>query len=258
MFKRYISSNLHVALALWAFCYVIALPHGLRFSFYLQLAVFGFGWAAYQYLHVFVPSFYKKQRPGIWSILSFISALSIGVFGLINLPKSDWIVFFGVGVLTFCYALPFGAKMGLRFVPTIKIFIVAVCWTALAMLSLKELPSDIFVLVAVKSLLWIICLILPFELRDMHKDAPALKTFPQLLGTNGVFGLGLFLSLLIAFIAFKTVQVDVLLWVEWLMSILIIISIKIAPKRTNVFTAFWVEGIPILWLLLSVLSLSLY
>ena len=230
----------------------------MRFPFHLQLAVFGFGWAAYQYLHVFVPSFYKKQRLGIWNVLAFTLAIGVGVFGLVNLPKADWILFFGVGVLTFFYALPFGAKMGLRFVPTVKIFIVALCWTALAMVSLKELPTTVFVLVTVKSLLWIVCLILPFELRDMHKDAPSLKTFPQLLGTNGVFGFGIFLSLTIAFLAFKTVQVDVLLWVEWLMSVLLLLAIKITPKRKPTFTSFWVEGIPILWLLLSVLSLSLY
>ena len=101
-----------------------------------------------------------------------------------------------------------------------------------------------------------ICLILPFELRDMQKDEKTLKTLPQLLGVNGVKLLGLMLVGVTAFLAFKTVAVDVLLYVEWVMLMLLGIALYCtSPKRSPMFTSFWVEGIPILWFVGSVITL---
>lgn len=257
LLQRYISSNLHVTLALWAFCRVFALQQGIQISVSLQFAVFGFGWAAYQYLHVFVPVLYRQQPLTFAKGFPFLLALSLGFFGLMSQPLSIWIVFGFVGILTFCYALPFGEKMGLRFVPTLKIFVVALCWTTLAMLSLKALPESVLALEAVKALLWMICLILPFELRDMQKDEPKLKTLPQLLGVHGVKILGTVLICVLAFLAFQTNQINVLLWVEWTMLLLLGIAIfSSSPRRHVVFTSFWVEGIPIMWFMLSVFVLT--
>ena len=175
---------------------------------------------------------------------------------MISQPIFIWVAFGFVSVLTFCYALPFGAKMGLRFVPTIKVFVVALCWTVFVMISLTELPKNVFVLVSTKALLWMICLILPFELRDLQKDDKALKTLPQLLGVNGVKLLGYIFIGVTAFLSFKTVAVEVLLWVEWGMLLLLAIALYVAsPKRSPLFTSFWVEGIPILWLVGSVFAL---
>ncbi|MDA0779547.1 MAG: hypothetical protein O2810_02950 [Bacteroidetes bacterium] len=252
LLQRYTSSNLHVALALWAFCYVFAFQQGVPFSFSLQCAVFGFGWAAYQYLHVFVPFLYKQQSLILKKVFPFVLALSLGFYGLISQPVFIWIAFGFVGVLTFCYALPLGAKMGLRFVPTLKIFVVALCWAVLAMLSLFGLSKKVFILLLLKALLWMICLILPFELRDIQKDEKFLKTLPQLLGVHGVKLLGFILIGFVGFVGYYTVPVNNLLWVEWGMLLLLGISLySMSSKRSPMFTSFWVEGIPILWLAVS-------
>lgn len=256
LLQRYTSSSLHVALALWAFCRVFALQQGASFSFSLQCAVFGFGWAAYQYLHVYVPVLYQQQPLRFKRIFPFLLALFIGFYGLISQAVFIWVAFGFVSVLTFCYALPFGAKMGLRFVPTVKVFVVALCWTVFVTVNLTALPNNLFVLVSIKALLWMICLILPFDLRDLQKDEKALKTLPQLLGVNGVKLLGCILIGFTAFLAFKTVAVAVLLWVEWGMLLLLAIALYCAsPKRSPLFTSFWVEGIPVLWFVGSVFAL---
>ncbi len=102
-----------------------------------------------------------------------------------------------------------------------------------------------------------ICLILPFDLRDLQKDEKALKTLPQLFGVNGVKVLGFILISFTAFMAFKTVAVDVLLYVEWGMLLLLAIALYGAsPKLSPMFTSFWVEGIPILWFVASILTLT--
>lgn len=257
LFQRYISSNLHVTLSLWAFCGVFALQQGAPFSLSLQCAVFGFGWAAYQYLHAFVPILYRQQQVTFSKLFYALLALSLGFYGLMLQPVFVWISFGFAGMLTFCYALPFGAKMGLRFVPTLKVFVVALCWTVLATIPLNALPKNLFVLVSIKALTWMICLILPFDLRDLQKDEKALKTLPQLFGVNGVKVLGFILISFTAFMALKTVAVDVLLYVEWGMLLLLAIALYGAsPKRSPMFTSFWVEGIPILWFVASILTLT--
>ena len=254
LLQRYTSSNFHVALALWAFCRVFALQQSISFSFALQCAIFGFGWAGYQYLKDYVPVFYQQQSLSFIKLTPLLIAVILGFYGLISQPFFIWVAFGFVGVLTFCYALPFGAKMGLRFVPTIKVFVVALCWTVLAMVSLTALPKNLFVLVSIKAMLWMICLILPFELRDMQKDEKFLKTLPQLLGFNGVKRLGVMLIGLTAFFAFETVAVRTFLWVEWGMLLLLAIALYCAsPKRSPLVTSFWVESIPVLWLLASIL-----
>lgn len=234
------------------------MQQGQALSFSMQCAIFGFGWAAYQYLHNFVPIIYNKNRIGFWMSFIFIVSLAIGFFGLSRLTKSDWSVFFGIGVLTFCYALPFGAKMGLRFVPTLKVFVVIISWTAMAMLPLVSLPRMVFVWVSIKAALWILCLMLPFELRDLDKDALSLKTIPQLLGISGTKKLGYALLCILCFLAYQTVQITALFWVEITMLMLLGVAIKRSPKQTTLFTSFWVEGIPIVWLLGSTLLLTLY
>lgn len=222
----------------------------------MQCALFGFGWVAYQYTNRFVPVLYKRQAVSFGNIALFVLAIALGFWGLVAQPLNVWRVFFGIGILTFCYALPFGAHMGLRFVPTLKVFVVALSWTTLALLPLISLPHQVFVWVTAKSVLWMLCLMLPFELRDMHKDAPSLKTIPQLLGISGTKTLGYVLLCGLAFLAYQTVQVTALFWVELIMLLLMGLAINASPKHSETFTAFWVEGIPILWFFLSLLVLS--
>ena len=257
MFKHYLSSSLHVAFALWAYCNVLALQQGLSVSASMQCAFFGFGWAAYQYTNQFVPMLYKKQAVSAGNIALFVVALVLGFWGLMAQPLYVWVVFFGIGILTFCYALPFGAHMGLRFVPTLKVFVVALSWTTLALLPLISLPKQVFVWVAAKSLLWILCLMLPFELRDVHKDAPSLKTVPQVIGVAGTKRLGFVLIFLCGLMASLTVSYTPLLYVEFAALLLLgLATYKANSNQSKIFASFWVESIPIFWFVASLLVLS--
>ena len=255
LLKSYLSSSVHVAFALWAFSNVLALQQGISLSLSMHCALFGFCWAGYQYTNTFVPILYKKQAVSIGNIILFIVALALGFSGLMAQSYTFWWVFFGVGVLTLCYALPFGSNMGLRYVPMLKVFVVVLSWAVMALLPLISLPKQLFVWVVVKTVLWVLCIMLPFELRDLCKDALRLKTIPQLIGISGTKILGYLLLCEIAYLAYFTVQVRTLFWVEIIMLFLLGLSISVSPKRSENFTAFWVEGIPILWFLGSVFAL---
>ena len=257
--KNYISSNLHVTLALWAFCRVIALQQGISMAYSLQLAIVGFGWAAYQYIQIFVPLLFKKTTLKPLSFLRLSGAIFLGIFGLMYQPFSMWIVFALLSVITVLYALPFGSKKGLRFIPVLKIFAVALCWTILATVSLVELQTELLFLIGLKALLWMIVLILPFEIRDMQKDASSLKTIPQLLGEWQTKLFGFLLVVLLVVLGTKTVMYVPLLWAELVaLGILALALYGMHSKRNNYYTVLWIEAIPILWLVLSMLAVMLF
>ena len=257
--KNYISSNLHVTLALWAFCRTIALQQGISIAYSLQLAIVGFGWAAYQYIQIFVPFFIKKITPKPLSFLRFFAAIFLGVFGLMSQPFSVWVVFAFLTFITVLYALPLKSKKGLRFIPALKIFAVALCWTTLATVSLVALQNELFLLIGLKALLWMVVLILPFEIRDMHKDASSLKTIPQLLGKQQTKLFGFLLVTVLAVLATKTVMYTPLLWAELVTLVILALALfGMHSKRNIYYTSLWIEAIPVLWLVLSITAVILF
>ena len=255
----YISSKLHVALSLWAFCQVTALQQGGRISLSLQLAIFCFGWAAYWYAHQVVPYYYKhKQLPFLQSFFT-LCALLAGVILLRYQPYSIQLIFFGLGIISFCYAIPFGPSMGLRFIPGIKIFLIAICWASFAAVGVCASTGSVTLMVVVKSILWVVLLTLPFDVRDMDKDAQKLKTIPQLLGLNKTRVLGFVLALIIIFLIDQTVPISNLQYAAYVVLALVLMCyIRMHPKRHLHFTSFWIEGIPLLWYGISVFSLIFY
>lgn len=251
--RLYIESSLHVAFSLWAFCYVFAMQQGVDLAVSLQCAIFGFGWFAYQYFHFIVPALLKKKRINLRQITMLFSAAVVGFYGLvIGAIPVVWLVFIFVGMLTATYVLPFGTKMGLRYVPTLKIFIVALCWSTLATFGLYNLTSVHFILVASKAILWVLALIVPLEIHDLTKDAPSLKTLPQVLGIRGVKLLSYALILMVAALAFITSTSIKFAWVETgMLALLGILIFKVKAVQPKYITSLFVEAIPVLWLGLS-------
>ena len=147
--------------------------------------------------------------------------------------------------------------MGLRYIPTLKIFIVALCWSTLATFTLYNAASVHFVLIASKAILWILVLIVPLEIHDLNRDAPRLKTLPQVLGVKGVKLLSYILILIAIVLAFMTATKNILAWIE--IGVLIVLGIlifKVKRDRPKHLTSLYVEAIPVLWLGLSYLALT--
>jgi hypothetical protein len=255
--RPYIESSLHVALSLWAFCNVLAMQQGVDVAVSLQCAIFGFGWVAYQYFHFVVPALVKRKRINLLQVTMLFCATAIGIFGLATQTTAVWFIFVFVGMITALYTLPFRAQMGLRYIPTLKIFIVALCWSTLATFALYNAASVHFVLIASKAILWILVLIVPLEIHDLNRDAPRLKTLPQVLGVKGVKLLSYILILIAIVLAFMTATKNILAWIE--IGVLIVLGIlifKVKRDRPKHLTSLYVEAIPVLWLGLSYLALT--
>lgn len=256
-FRSYIKSSLHVALSLWAFCCVFAMQQGFDLTQSLQCTIFGFGWFAYQYFHFIVPALVEKRRINLPQAITLLSAIAIGFYGLVAQTTTVWLIFVFVGMITSVYALPFGAHMGLRYVPTLKIFIVALCWSTLATFGLYNLTSVHFALVASKAILWVLALIVPLEIHDLNSDAPSLKTLPQVLGVSGVKLLSYALILMASVLAFMTSTSITFAWVEIGMLVLLgVLIFKVKTDRPKYITSLLVEAIPVLWLALSYMAVT--
>jgi hypothetical protein len=255
--RSYIKTSIHVALSLLAFCNVFAMQQGVDLSVPLQCAIFGFGWVAYQYFHFIVPALVKEQRINLPQATMLFGAIAIGFYGLVTQATTVWVVFGFVAVITTLYTLPFGAQMGLRYIPTLKIFIVALCWSTLATFELYNVVSFDFILIASKAILWILVLIVPLEIHDLNRDAPRLKTLPQVLGVRGVKLLSYTLILLAIALAFMTGTTNILAWVETgMLALLGILIFKVKRDQPKHLTSLYVEAIPMLWLGLSYLGLT--
>ena len=144
----------------------------------------------------------------------------------------------------------------LRALQSIKIFLVAVVWAGVTVLvPLVDLyPAIEFDhwISFFQRFLWIIVLTIPFEIRDLSYDSKGLRTFPQVLGIKRSKALGIFFLLVILIIEFLKDTISH----SYLFSLLIIILVTgiflllTKERQSRYYTSFWVEGIPIVWLLL--------
>ena len=94
---------------------------------------------------------------------------------------------------------------------------------------------------------------LPFEIRDMRYDSLKLATIPQRIGIRNTKTIGAILAVqMLVLELFKDeliVQQFVVLFVIVILTIIVLFQSNVNQKAY--FSSFWVEGIPILWLVLS-------
>jgi hypothetical protein len=109
------------------------------------------------------------------------------------------------------------------------------------------LPIDFYVSLLQRFFI-LTSLLIPFEIIDSKTDLETMNTLPQLLGINSskIFGV----ILLIPFMVLEFLKPNPS-YVVLLISIITAMFIKFTSlKRNKYYTSFWVESIPILWLIL--------
>ena len=165
-------------------------------------------------------------------------------------------IFFG---LTFLYAVPvFSKDRNFRNFTGIKIYIVALCWAGVTIL-LPLMDAEVGLTTAillkfVQRFILVIILILIFEIIDLRSDAAELQTVPQKIGVGRTKFLGL--GLLVLFYLLEFFQHSFVSQQLVINFILIVVTalftIFANPNRSKYYTSFWVEIIPIFWLILEV------
>jgi len=178
-------------------------------------------------------------------------------------------VFFilGLGLVTFFYAIPFlpkhfflDSKNNLRNVGGVKVYLIALVWAGVTVF-LPIINNDYavnidVVITGIQRFVFIVVLMLPFEIRDLMYDSLKLATIPQKIGVKqtkmmGVVLLGLFLFLEFFKEGTTTKSLLVSILISVVTGLFLIVSKK---EQGKYYSSFWVEGLPVLWLFLMLLS----
>ena len=177
-------------------------------------------------------------------------------FGLKNSIKFLIFVMF---ILTLVYALPLfpnqnKRKENLRNIHGVKVYIIAIVWAVVTyVLPLFYLNQDISFnnyLGTLNRFLFILLFMLPFELRDLKNDNPNLGTIPQLIGVKGTKQLSIWLSAIITALNIIYFTNHKYLIVAIIFAIITMAATLLYnEKKSRLYTAFFVESIPIFWLL---------
>lgn len=267
LFDFYINSSIHVALAVVSLCLVTSLHFDvppdsdlLFFVFFGSITGYNFvKYAGIAKLH------HRSLARGlrliqIFSFFSFLLFLWSAFW--VSLEVLLWTGIFGL--LTLLYALPvFSKNRNLRSISGVKIFIIALVWAGvtvvLPLFPGEELRTGNVILEFLQRFLLVLAWIFPFEIRDLRYDLRQLGTIPQRVGVTRTKILGI--SLLAAAVFLEALKVKPAAG-EFL-ALLITAGIsamfiwKAKERQSSYYSSFWVEAIPVIWVITLIFIRSL-
>lgn len=265
-FNFYIDSSVHVALSVYSLTWITLLEFELPYDENLLYFIFFASITGYNFVKYFGVAKFHHRRLTSWlkaiQIFSFFCFLLMCYYGL-QLSHKSLFYILGFGVVTFLYAIPFLPKHlfldkqhNLRSIGGLKIYLIALVWTGVTVFlplieNTYQINNDV-ILTAVQRFLFIIVLMLPFEIRDLNYDSLKLSTMPQIIGVKQTKIAGVLLLVVFYFAEFfknSTVVCNIVA----LSIITIITALFLVFSNINqgkYYSAFWVEGLTIIWLVL--------
>jgi hypothetical protein len=264
LFRFYVESNLHVGLAGASFTLITLFNYSEINKIIFSGFVFFSTVLSYQFIRIFencectyksVLFFINKQTVAIKALIA-IAVVGMIYFGwLIGISKL-WILFPAV-LLTFWYAIPVlkknNKRISLRNYPNLKLFSIALVWSIVTVLfPLQEQIVEIYVwLLFIQRFILILVLVIPFDIRDMYSDTPDLATLPQQIGVGNSIKVGMLLLIMFVIVSFFRFPIDEVIVLSdiFVFVITLLFLLKTTPNQSKYYASFWVESIPILWLL---------
>lgn len=266
LFNFYIDSSIHVAFSVVSLTWITLLEFEIPFDFKILLFVLSSSITGYNFVKYFgVAKFHHRSLANRLRYIQFFSFLSFILMSYFiwQLQSITLLYILAFGIITFLYAIPFLPKRffidsqhNLRNIGGLKIYLIALVWTGVTVfLPLIEnsfsLNDDVF-LTAIQRFILIIVLMLPFEIRDLRYDSLKLATIPQKIGVRqtkimGSLLLGMFF--LLELFKNQTTYIAIIILVL-ITSLTLIFLLFSKTEQRKYYTAFWVEGLPIFWLIL--------
>ena len=260
LFDFYINASIHVGLAVISFLLITV--HSLNISVTNNLLYFVF------FSTILAYNFLKNSRNlreniknggkefSLMLVLSFFS-LIVASISAFTLPSRIIPLISILVLLLILYIVPvFPRDRNLRSLGLLKVIIVAIIWTGITVL-LPVLADDAFLswdvwILSLQRFLIILAMMIPFEIRDMYLDPPGINTLPRKYGVSRTKQIGVFLAVLsLILIYFKDELNTTVISVRCVMTIILCILIIRTPEYpSKYYASFWVEALPIPWLLL--------
>lgn len=268
-FDFYLNSSVHVALAVYAMSFITLKRFNILYDENILYFIFYATITAYNFVKYFgIAKFHHRsltQSLKAIQIFSFICFAFLCYYAL-QLPFKSLIYILAFGVITFLYAFPFIPKdfyldnqQNLRDVSGIKVYIIAFVWTGVTVflpLINNEFTfnADVFI-TAFQYFIFVIVLMLPFEIRDLKYDSLKLATIPQKIGGKLTKLFGLIFLMVFFFAEFfkdelSNCNITSSSIITFITAIFLVFTNK---KRNRYYSSFWVESIPIFWLIIVLL-----
>lgn len=266
IFDFYINSSIHVALSVFSMTYVSLLEFNLPTNWNLLFFVFFSTITGYNFIKFFGIAKFHHRR--LTRKLKIIQEFSLVCFLLmiwfVFQLESETLMYIGVfGAITFLYTIPFLPKRlfidhqkNLREIGGVKVYIIGLVWGGVTVLlpvldSNQSFDWDVWI-TAIQRFILVMMLMLPFEIRDLQYDDLKLATIPQKIGIRNTKIIGILLGMVFFALEFAKEQLTLkLVMLTLAIAIITLLFIVFANRnRSNYYSSFWVESIPILWLIL--------
>lgn len=256
----YVNSSIHVALAITALSVISFLKFNISIDYSILAFIFFSSITGYNFVKY--AGIAKLHHQSLTKNLQLIQVFSFCCFVILlylaslQTQKVLWATSV-LGILTFFYAVPFFPnKTNLRSLRSFKIFVIALVWAGATVFL--PLVNSVFILaqevllIFLQRFLFVIALTIPFEIRDVLFDHANLGTLPQRTSVKWTKRIGYLLIAFFLGVAFLVENSFMNIIPELLVGIIAAIYIFKASKKQGLyFSAFWVEGIPLLWLFLE-------
>lgn len=256
LFGIYINGSLHVAVAV--LCLVLMTNHMFSLPFSAPMAGFAFFGTVFGYNFIKYEARFRKHLAlnNFHKIIAGISlmALLAGTVCFFMVSFRAQVTAMVFALFAILYAVPVSPRGNLRSLAGIKIYIVALCWAGVTTLMPLEnagvdLGHDAWLKFCQRFLL-VIILILIFEIIDLSVDDPNLKTVPQKIGVKRTRMLNIFLLAIFYYLEFLKSYTD---QNQLIVNVALVFSVGLftlfaTPQRNKYYTLFWVESVPVAWL----------
>lgn len=186
-------------------------------------------------------------------ILTIIGVIGASYFAQ-QLKLQSFVFLFLLAIIALGYVIEFIGKKpnrkALRDVPGLKIFLVAVVWSAFAVV-LPAVQFDKYnpslTLIFFEKCFFIFAITVPFDIRDQHFDKAHQKTLPQQLGTNGAVAsglIGILISITLCIVVFKQGTYNIPYLISQIVAYVFSAWLIFLSKKTRneLFYSFLVDG----------------
>lgn len=258
VFAFYVNSSIHVSMSAIALTAITVLQYKLTVPLELWAFIFLGTIVGYNFIKFIEPVDFHTiiSVRTLRVIFTFsLSCFLVLCFFAFQLSWQTLLVASFLGFLTVWYAVPMITSKNLRNQAGLKAFVVALVWAGvtviLPMISVgRGLDGGVW-FTFFERVLIVLVLMIPFEIRDVSIDSYHLQTLPQRLGVRNTKFLGkAILILLLGVELFKGFYREGYL-IAFIIFVLLLGWSLFASKvkQKTYFSSFWVEGLPLLWLL---------
>ena len=267
IFNFYINSSIHVAFAATALTWVTYLQLDFAYNKDLLRFVFFATITGYNFVKYFGLAKFHHRSLAVWlrvvQIFSLLAFLAMGYFAF-YLDIVTLIIIGALGLITFFYAIPImipqkflmDSHKNLRQIGGLKVYVIAMVWAFTSVFlpvinNKMSLNADVVIMV-IQRFYFVLVLMLPFEIRDLIYDSLKLATIPQKIGIKKTKIIGVLLLMLFVLLDyFKDELTDKILFSTITIALITLVLLLFSNKNQDkYYSAFWVESLPIVWLII--------